>query len=128
MLRAMLGLRWYVCGMLFVVTAINYIDRVSLGAMWHDTLKPALGATDADYAWLLFWFSLAYAAMFVFAGRLIDRLGVRAGLAIGAAVWSAAAIGHAFASSVAGFAVARFALGLGESTNFPAAIKAVAEW
>lgn len=124
----MLGFRWYVCGLLFLVTAINYIDRVSLGAMWDGTLKPALGATDADYAWLQFWFGLAYASMFVFAGRLIDRLGVRAGLAIGAAVWSAAAIGHALASSIAGFAVARFVLGLGESTNFPAAIKAVAEW
>ena len=122
------NLRWQVCALLFVVTAINYIDRVSLGAMWDGTLKEALGASDGDYAWLLFWFSAAYALMFAFAGRLVDRFGVRVGLALGAAVWSLAAIGHALASSVAGFAVARFFLGLGESTNFPAAIKAVAEW
>jgi ACS family hexuronate transporter-like MFS transporter len=128
MLRRMIRLRWYVCALLFLVTAINYIDRVSLGAMWDGSLKPALGATDSDYAWLQFWFGLAYALMFAFAGRLIDRLGVRTGLALGAAVWSLAAMGHALASSVVGFAVARFALGLGESTNFPAAIKAVAEW
>jgi MFS transporter, ACS family, hexuronate transporter len=122
------GLRWYICGLLFLVTLINYIDRVSVAAIWSDVLAPALHAGDADYAWLQFWFSLAYAAMFVFSGRLVDRFGVRITLAAGVAVWSLAAMSHALASSLVGFAVARFVLGLGESTNFPAPIKAVAEW
>jgi ACS family hexuronate transporter-like MFS transporter len=122
------GLRWYICALLFVVTAINYVDRVSLGAMSEKVLRPAIGWDDAEFAWINLSFQLSYAVMFVFAGRLIDRIGVRAGLAIGVVVWSLAAMGHALAGSVLGFALARFVLGLGEATNFPAAIKAVAEW
>jgi MFS transporter, ACS family, hexuronate transporter len=122
------GLRWYVCGLLFLVTFINYVDRVSLGAMNERVLKPAIGWDDAEFGWINFSFSLSYALMFAFAGRFLDRVGVRQGLALGVVVWSLAAMGHALAGTVLGFAVARFVLGLGEATNFPAAIKAVAEW
>jgi ACS family hexuronate transporter-like MFS transporter len=125
---ARLGLRWYVCGLLFLVTSINYIDRVSLGAMNEAILKPAIGWNDAEFAWILFSFHVSYALMLGVAGRLLDRIGVRTGLALGVLVWSLAAMGHALASTVLGFAIARFVLGLGEATNFPAAIKAVAEW
>lgn len=124
----MRGVRWYVCALLFFVTAINYVDRVSLGAMNERVLKPAIGWDDAEFAWINFAFALSYGIMFAFAGRLLDRIGVRAGLALGVVVWSVAAMSHALAGSVLGFAIARFVLGLGEATNFPAAIKAVAEW
>ncbi|HET9317548.1 MAG TPA: MFS transporter [Vicinamibacteria bacterium] len=126
--RPLRGARWYVCGLLFLVTAINYVDRVSLGAMNERVLKPALGWDDAEFAWINFSFALSYGIMFAFAGRVLDRIGVRAGLALGVLVWSVAAMGHALAGSVLGFVIARFLLGLGEATNFPAAIKAVAEW
>lgn len=121
------SLRWYICGLLFFVTFINYIDRVSLGAM-APILQQSIGWDDAEFGWINFCFALSYAAMFPVAGRLIDRIGVKAGLALGVALWSAAAMGHALVSSVLGFALARFILGMGEATNFPACIKAVAEW
>jgi ACS family hexuronate transporter-like MFS transporter len=121
-------LRWYICGLLFLVTFINYIDRVSLGAMNEEVLRPAIGWNDAEFGWVNFSFTFAYALMFAAAGRFLDKVGVRTGLAIGVVVWSLSAMGHALASTAVGFAVARFLLGLGEATNFPAAIKAVAEW
>ena len=121
------GLRWYICALLFFVTFINYVDRVSLGAM-APLLKTAIGWDDAEFGWINFAFQLSYAAMFPFAGRLLDRVGVRNGLAIGVLVWSLAAMAHSFATTVLGFALARFLLGLGEATNFPACVKAVAEW
>jgi MFS transporter, ACS family, aldohexuronate transporter len=121
------GLRWYICALLFLVTFINYVDRVSLGAL-APTLQKSIGWDDAEFGWINFSFSLSYALMFPVAGRLLDRLGVRTGLAIGVLIWSAAAGAHALVGSALGFAVARFFLGLGESTNFPACGKAVAEW
>jgi MFS transporter, ACS family, hexuronate transporter len=121
------GLRWYICALLFLVTFINYVDRVSLGAL-APLLQQSIGWDDAEFGWINFCFALAYAAMFPVAGRLIDRFGVKAGLAFGVALWSVASMGHALVSSVVGFAAARFILGLGEATNFPACIKAVAEW
>lgn len=121
------GLRWYICALLFFVTFLNYVDRVSLGAM-APLLKRSIGWDDAEFGWINFAFQLSYAMMFPFAGRLLDRYGVRNGLAIGVVVWSLAAMSHSFATTALGFAIARFVLGLGEATNFPACIKAVAEW
>jgi ACS family hexuronate transporter-like MFS transporter len=121
-------LRWYICGLLFLVTFINYVDRVSLGAMNEQVLKPAIGWDDAEFGWVNFSFTFSYALMFALAGRFLDKVGVRTGLAIGVVVWSLAAMGHSLVNTVLGFAIARFILGLGEATNFPAAIKAVAEW
>ncbi len=122
-----IGLRWQMAGLLFLVTFINYVDRVSLGSM-APLLKREIGWDDAQFGWINFCFALSYALMFPAAGRLIDKVGVRKGLAIGVLVWSLAASAHALASTVLGFAVARFLLGMGEATNFPACIKAVAEW
>jgi ACS family hexuronate transporter-like MFS transporter len=121
------GLRWYICGLLFLVTFINYVDRVSLGAM-APLLQKSIGWDDAEFGWINFAFTLSYALMFPVAGRMLDKFGVRVGLAIGVVLWSLGAISHAFASTALGFAVARFVLGVGESTNFPACVKAVAEW
>lgn len=125
--RKIAHLRWYICALLFFITFINYVDRVSLGAM-APLLQKEIGWDDAQFGWINFSFQLSYAIMFPVAGRILDRFGVRNGLAIGVIVWSLAAIGHSLAASAFGFAVARFLLGLGEATNFPACIKAVAEW
>lgn len=125
--RPIKGLRWYICGLLFFVTFINYADRVSLGGM-APLLKREIGWDDAQFGWINFSFQLSYAIMFPVAGRFIDRVGVRNGLAIGVILWSVAAMGHSLASTALGFAIARFILGIGEATNFPGCVKAVAEW
>ncbi len=83
---------------------------------------------ELQYGYIVDCFQIAYALGVIFAGRLVDRLGCRRGYPIVTGVWSLAAMGHALVTSVAGFGVARFFLGLGESGNFPAAIKATAEW
>jgi MFS transporter, ACS family, hexuronate transporter len=119
--------RWTICALLFVATTINYIDRQVLGIL-APTLQRALNWTESDYGDIVSWFSFAYAFGFLAAGRLIDWIGVRRGLAAAVVAWSAAAIGHAFARTVAGFSLARALLGVSESAIFPGSIKAVAEW
>ncbi len=84
--------------------------------------------SDVEYGYINSAFSFAYAIGMLLVGGLLDRFGVRMGYAAALVVWSLAAMGHAFAGSAFSFGVARFALGLGESANFPAAIKTVAEW
>jgi ACS family hexuronate transporter-like MFS transporter len=125
--RAAPRIRWYVCGLLFFATTINYVDRQVLGLL-KPVLEKELGWREADYGWIVFAFQLAYALMMPFAGRLIDWVGTRLGYAVSVALWSVAAMGHALARSAMGFGVARFALGLSESANFPAAIRTVADW
>jgi MFS transporter, ACS family, hexuronate transporter len=119
--------RWIVCALLFCATTINYIDRQVLGIL-APTLQREIGWSETDYGDIVSWFSLAYALGFLGVGRLIDRLGTRRGFAMAIVTWSAAAMAHALARTTAGFSAARFALGIGESGNFPGAIKAVAEW
>jgi ACS family hexuronate transporter-like MFS transporter len=92
------------------------------------TLQHDLGWNEIDYSNIVFWFQLAYAAGYLFGGRLMDRIGLRLGYALAIAVWSLAAIGHGFALTVKQFSMARFGLGLAEGGNFPAAIKTVSEW
>jgi ACS family hexuronate transporter-like MFS transporter len=120
-------LRWYVCGLLFFATTINYVDRQVLGLL-KPSLEKELGWSEADYGRIVSAFLLAYALMMPFAGRFIDWAGTRLGYAVAVAAWSLAAMAHALARSAVGFGVARFALGLSESANFPAAIRTVADW
>jgi ACS family hexuronate transporter-like MFS transporter len=138
--------RWIICALLFFAATINYVDRQVIGLL-KPTLQTQFGWSEIDYADIVFAFQLAYGVGLLVAGRLIDRLGARVGFALAIVVWSLAAMAHAeaetigrvaapilavaglaYSASVAGFIVARFALGLGESGNFPAAIKVVAEW
>jgi ACS family hexuronate transporter-like MFS transporter len=119
--------RWVICALLFFATTINYVDRAVLGVL-EPSLREEIGWTATQYGNINAAFTLAYAIGFLFAGRLMDVLGTRVGYTLALIVWSLAAAGHAFADSVIGFAIARFALGIGESGNFPAAIKTVAEW
>ncbi|HJP84841.1 MAG TPA: MFS transporter [Gemmatimonadaceae bacterium] len=119
--------RWTICALLFAATTINYIDRQVLGVL-APTLQRALNWSEADYGDIVSWFSFAYGFGFLFAGQLIDWIGVRRGLAGAVVAWSTAAIAHAFARSVAGFSFARALLGVSESAIFPGSIKAIAEW
>lgn len=119
--------RWVICALLFFATTINYVDRAVLGVL-APTLRTEIGWTDQEYGGISAAFTLAYALGFLFAGWFIDRFGTRIGYSVYLVVWSFAAAGHALAKSVTGFGIARFALGIGESGNFPAAIKTVAEW
>ena len=127
------NLRWAVCGLLFLVTTINYIDRSALGLV-EPILKHMLGGDEnialynKHYSNIVTCFIVAYGLGFLLSGRLIDRIGAKKGLALAIIVWGLASISHAFARTVVGFGIARFALGLGESANFPAALKAIADW
>ena len=119
--------RWVICGLLFFATTVNYVDRQVLGILSKD-LKAAIGWTEVDYGNIVAAFNAAYAFGLLLAGRLMDRIGTRAGYALAIVWWSLAAMGHALARTPFGFGVARAALGIGEAGNFPAAIKTVAEW
>ena len=120
-------LRWGICGLLFWATTLNYIDRQVLGVL-APTLGHVLGWTQVDYGYIVAAFQTAYAIGLVFAGAVIDRLGTRIGYALAILVWAVAAASHALVRTVLAFAAVRFALGLGESGKFPAAVKTVSEW
>lgn len=120
-------MRWGICALLFFATTINYIDRQMLSVL-KPTLEAQYGWSESTYADIVFSFQLAYAIGYVVFGRLIDKLGARFGYSLAAAIWGLAAVAHSAATSAWDFMVVRFALGLGESGNFPAGIKAVAEW
>jgi ACS family hexuronate transporter-like MFS transporter len=141
-----------ICALLFVATTINYIDRQVIGLLKPD-LQREFSWTERDYAAIVFSFQLAYAIGLLLSGRIMDKLGTRKGFTLAILLWSVAAVAHAFANhfpglsipsinldentgislvslggAAAGFALARFLLGLGEAGNFPASIKTVAEW
>jgi len=120
-------LRWVICALLFFGVTKNYMDRQVLGVL-KGTLQHDLGWNDIDYGNLVFAFQAAYALGMIFVGRLIDHLGTRIGYAVAMVFWSLASMGHALANSLAGFMIARCALGFGEAGVFPASIKCVAEW
>jgi len=145
--------RWVICALLLFAAIINYVDRQVIGIL-KPTLVDTFGWSDERiYSSIVFCFQLAYAIGFVFAGRVMDALGVRRGFAISVTLWSIAAMAHGLAGYVTtwrlpvlnldastgfavitltgaavGLALARFALGIGESGAFPASIKTVAEW
>ncbi|MBA4124813.1 MAG: MFS transporter [Acidobacteria bacterium] len=119
--------RWVICALLFFATTINYVDRQVLGIL-ATPLQKELGWSESDYGFIATAFTGAYAVGLLIVGRLMDWLGTRKGFSLAIIFWSLAAMGHALARSAFGFGIARFALGLGEAGNFPAAIKTAAEW
>ena len=121
------GYRWRICALLFFATTINYVDRQVLGVLAPE-LQKVIGWSEVDYGNIVALFQGAYAIGLLAAGGLIDRIGTRAGYSLSIGLWSLATMGHALVKTVAGFGFARVLLGLGESGNFPAAIKTVAEW
>ncbi|MEL7588948.1 MAG: MFS transporter [Prolixibacteraceae bacterium] len=119
--------RWIILSLLFIATTILYIDRSALGILAPD-LQKSIGWTEEQYGIINSVFMIAYAICFLVMGNLIDKIGTRKGYLISIGIWSLATLGHALARSWVGFAVARFSLAVGQSGNFPSAIKAVAEW
>lgn len=141
------GYRWTICTLLFFATTVNYLDRQVLSLL-KPHLEEIFGWSNSDYANIASVFQFTYAVSMLFAGRIIDKLGTKSGYAWAIIIWSVGAIVHAYAIpigeslsaalglvgigigsvSVVGFMVARAVLGFGEAGNFPAAIKATAEY
>lgn len=121
------NLRWTICALVFFATTINYLDRAVISLL-KSTLTKELSWDDADYANIEIAFKISYAIGLMLAGRVIDKIGTKKGYSWATGLWSLAAIVHAFAKNVFGFAAARAALGITEAGNFPAAIKTTAEW
>lgn len=120
-------IRWWICGLLFASTVINYLDRQSL-ALLAPNLKTIFHWDNTDYADLVIGFRIAYTFGQFFCGRFLDRVGTRKGTTITVAFYSAASILTPLANSFGAFLGFRSLLGLGESANWPAATKAVSEW
>jgi ACS family hexuronate transporter-like MFS transporter len=139
--------RWTICALLFFATTVNYLDRQVLSLL-KPTLEEQFHWTNSDYADIAAMFQFVYAISMLFAGRIIDKLGTKKGYAWAIILWSVGAIIHSLAIpigeklsfllgwigiatvpvSILGFMFSRAILGLGESGNFPAAIKATAEY
>ena len=119
--------RWVIVALLFAATAINYIDRQMIGVL-KPTLEAEFAWSESDFAAIVFWFQLAYAIGYISFGRIVDALGARLGYTIAIVIWTVSHVAHGFAGGVTSFAMARFGLGIGESGNFPAGIRAVTDW
>ncbi|MGD0036743.1 MAG: MFS transporter [Bacteroidota bacterium] len=124
--------RWVICALLFFATTINYMDRQVIGI-----LRPVLqqeihwanpNNIDIEYGYITTAFTVAYALGALFFGWFIDKVGTKIGYGISVAIWGLSSLSHALARSSFGIGVARVGLGIGESGNFPSAIKTVAEW
>jgi ACS family hexuronate transporter-like MFS transporter len=120
-------LRWYIGGLLFLSTVINYIDRQTLSVL-APYIKKEYQWNNTDFAMLIVAFRVAYAFGQTASGRLLDRIGTRRGLSLGVAFYSIAAMLTSLATGLRSFAFFRFLLGAGESANWPGATKAVSEW
>jgi len=119
--------RWWIVGLLFLATTINYIDRQTL-AVLSTTLRKELGLTDQDYANCVTAFLVSYAIMYTVSGRIIDRVGVRFGAAACVIWWSVATALTGLARGPFSLMFYRFLLGIGEPGIYPAGMKACGEW
>ena len=121
------NLRWYICGLVFIATVINYLDR-QVFSILAPQLQKEIGWSELEYGRIVIAFQVAYAAMMLVSGRIIDRIGTKLSFSVAVVTWSVVEMAHALARSAFGFGVARFFLALTEAANFPAAAKAVSEW
>jgi MFS transporter, ACS family, hexuronate transporter len=119
--------RWTVCALIFFATTINYLDRQVIGIL-KPLLESDLNIGEIQFGNIVTIFQLCYGISMLLVGRLIDKFGTKLGYGISVFVWSLAAMGHALAKGVIGFGFWRAMLGIGESGNFPAANKTIAEW
>ena len=125
--RPIPSLRWWIGGVLFASTAINYIDRQTLSLL-APYLKVQYRFSNSDYANIVIAFRVAYSIGQTVFGRLMDRIGTRQGLSLSVAWYSTVSMLTSLASGFYSLASFRFLLGAGESPNWPAATKAVSEW
>jgi MFS transporter, ACS family, hexuronate transporter len=121
------GLRWYIIGLVFLATLINFIDRLTVSVLAPIIVRD-LQLSNQQFSQIATWFLVAYTASHALSGRLYDRVGVKRGFTVSIVVWSLAAMAHALARSAAGLSVFRFLLGLGEAGNWPGAAKVTTEW
>jgi len=119
--------RWTICALIFFATTINYLDRQVIGIL-KPLLESDLNIGEKAYSHIVMAFQFFYAFGMLLTGRLIDKWGTKIGYGVAVVLWSLAAMGHALAKGALGFGFWRSLLGLGESANFPAANKGVAEW
>jgi len=121
------GLRWWIIGLIFLATLINYIDRLTISVL-APVITRDLGLTNTQFGGILTWFLLAYTISQGLSGKLYDRVGTKLGFVFSIILWSIAAMAHAFARGLGSLSIFRFILGLGEAGNWPGAAKTVAEW
>lgn len=119
--------KWWIAGLLFLATAINYLDRQTL-SVTAPVLRQTFGLSAVDYSRVVACFLLAYTLMQTVAGRLVDRIGPRLALLATMVWWSLAGAAHALAWSALSLAAFRLLLGAGEAGNWPASVKAVQQW
>src|SRR5215475_3193792 len=119
--------RWWIAGLLFASTTINYIDRQTLNVL-APYLKRDFAWTNSDFALIVIAFRTAYTIFQLASGRLLDRLGTRRGLSLAVLWYSAVAMATSAASGLKSFAAFRFMLGAGEAANWPGATRVVSEW
>lgn len=125
--RKIRGLRWWIIGLICTLTVINYIDRMTLSVL-APTIRETFGMSNASYSRVVTVFLLGYTISQAVSGKILDRIGTRAGFMLFVGIWTAASMLHATARSVVQLGLFRFILGLGEAGNWPGAAKAVAEW
>ncbi len=121
------GLRWWIAGLIFLATVINFIDRQTI-AILGPVITAQLHLTNVEFASITTWFLVAYTTSQGLSGKLYDRIGTRRGFTVSILVWSSAASAHALARGLISLSCFRFVLGLGEAGNWPGAAKVIAEW
>ena len=121
------GLRWWIIAMICLVTIINYIDRQTLSVL-APTIREEFGMSNTAYSRVVTIFLLGYTISQALSGKLLDRIGTRAGFMVFVSIWTVASMLHAAARNVVQLSIFRFVLGIGEAGNWPGAAKAVAEW
>jgi MFS transporter, ACS family, hexuronate transporter len=121
------GLRWWIIGLICMLTVINYIDRQTL-AVLAPTIRETFGMSNASYSRVVTMFLLGYTISQALSGKVLDRIGTRIGFMVFVGIWTVASMLHATARSVVQLGAFRFILGVGEAGNWPGAAKAVAEW
>ncbi|HEX3229658.1 MAG TPA: MFS transporter, partial [Pyrinomonadaceae bacterium] len=121
------GLRWWIAGLIFLATLINFIDRLTISILGPVIIKE-FSLTNLQFAKLTTWFLVAYTASQGLSGKLYDQIGPRRGFTLSILVWSVAALAHAFARGFISLSCFRFLLGVGEAGNWPGAARVIAEW
>jgi ACS family hexuronate transporter-like MFS transporter len=121
------GLRWWIAGLIFFATLINFIDRLTISIL-APVITTQLHLTNFQFARLTTWFLVAYTISQGVSGKVYDRIGPRRGFTISILIWSVAACAHAFARGLISLSSFRFILGIGEAGNWPGAARVIAEW